>query len=282
MTFKHNNTLCTAIVAFSALSALTSCSNVPEDERFIYYPLPEVGKNVLIAEFSGTGCTNCPYGAQIIHDLIEEKGGNVLAVSFHPIGSPLTNPLDGFMIANKEALEYYTYYGNPALPAASIDGLPANDNRNTWGTQVDAQIELKATSEIYLKSDFDPDTRQMAVDYQVHFTKDQGTPTNIIIWITEDKIIGPQIFNSVKIEKYEHNHIFRARATDMWGIELDDSYLIDDTADGTVTFEIPENWNVANCNVVGLLIDRSNKLYLQAAQVELDGGDNFPENTEEE
>lgn len=282
MTHISGKFLTLALSAMAGMAALSSCSHIDEDERFIYYPRPEVAKNVLIAEFSGIGCTNCPYGAEIIHDLIEENDGHVIAVSFHPIGSPLTNPIDGFMIATIEAREYYVHYGSPALPAASIDGMSANDNREKWSDEVDASIKNKAPGEILLHSSFDGDTRKMTLDYKVEFNKNVEYATSFIVWITESGIIGPQKLGSETIKEYTHNHVFRARATDMWGIPLASSYQVGDAAEGTITFDIPEDWNADNCNVVGLLIDSNSKLYLQASEIALVGGDNYPSDDNED
>lgn len=39
---------------------LASCSNIAEDERYIYVKPAEVKRSVLIEDFTGQRCINCP------------------------------------------------------------------------------------------------------------------------------------------------------------------------------------------------------------------------------
>lgn len=269
-------------LAMIGATFMTSCSDVPEDERYIYYPLPPAAKNVLISEFSGIRCTNCPEGAQVIHDILETYPENVIAVSMHPRGETLTNPIQGFNITSKEAAIYYAYYGKPALPSACFDGGEASGNRLIWTSMVEEQMKNEAPGEIYLRTSFDESSRELTVTYSADFNKEVNEPVNMILWIIEDGITGPQLSGSTTLTDYVHNHILRAAIGEAWGEELADSYAIDDTVSSTVTYTMPEEWVAANSKVVAVLINRGNKSVLQASQVNLTDGDNFPAEEDEE
>ena len=66
------------------LIMLSSCSNIDENDRFIYVPPVAVGRCVLIEDFTGQTCLNCPRAAETIEKLQEQYGADtVIAVAIH-------------------------------------------------------------------------------------------------------------------------------------------------------------------------------------------------------
>ena len=67
-----------------ALLAMASCDNVPLDERLTYVEPVEVGKAILIEDFTGQYCVNCPRATEEIERLIENYGDSVvIPVAIH-------------------------------------------------------------------------------------------------------------------------------------------------------------------------------------------------------
>ena len=63
---------------------LSSCDNVPVDERLTYVEPPEVGRAVLIEDYTGQYCVNCPRATEEIERLVKEYGDStVIAVAIH-------------------------------------------------------------------------------------------------------------------------------------------------------------------------------------------------------
>ena len=58
---KLKNIMLGAMSAIITLAA-ASCSNIDEDERLIYVKPADVGRAVLIEDFTGQKCVNCPTG----------------------------------------------------------------------------------------------------------------------------------------------------------------------------------------------------------------------------
>ena len=77
-------------VATAAMAmAAASCSNIDEGDRLIYVKPAEVGRAILIEDFTGQRCVNCPTGTEIINGIVDTYGeDNVIAVGVHsgPLG----------------------------------------------------------------------------------------------------------------------------------------------------------------------------------------------------
>ncbi|MCM1377091.1 MAG: Omp28 family outer membrane lipoprotein [Clostridium sp.] len=267
---KTINILTGVALAVSAL-ALTGCDDIAPNDRLIEQQRPKIARKVMIQEFSGIRCTNCPEGARTITSLQEQYPGSIVCVSLQPEGLNLTRPVRGsdFTIATKEARDYYDYYKVSGLPSAVIDGASPIELPVNWPEPIIKALEVESPVILSLKSSFDESSRQMTAEYDVTFNELYAQKASILVWISESKIIGPQIDGSKTIMDYEHNHVFRASANGMWGNELGTTFLPDDNKKGTVKFTIDKNWNADNCHVVAFVFDSSSKAVLQAEEIHL-------------
>ena len=72
-----------------AIFATVACQEVDPNDRLIYVKPAEVGRAVLIEDFTGQKCINCPNGTNAINNIVEAYGEeNVVAVGIHsgPLG----------------------------------------------------------------------------------------------------------------------------------------------------------------------------------------------------
>ena len=68
----------------AAALLLISCDEVSSSKRLIYVEPPEVGRAVLIEDYTGQYCVNCPKASQEIERLLEQYGDTtVIAVAIH-------------------------------------------------------------------------------------------------------------------------------------------------------------------------------------------------------
>ena len=99
-------------VATAAMTmAAASCSNIDEGDRLIYVKPAEVGRAILIEDFTGQTCNNCPTGTEIINGIVSTYGeDNVIAVGIHsgPLGFAGTATAVGLMTDTGN--EYYTHW----------------------------------------------------------------------------------------------------------------------------------------------------------------------------
>ena len=80
--------------------AAASCSNIDEGDRFINVKPAEVGRAVLIEDFTGQRCKFCPNGTDVINGIVDTYGeDNVVAVAIHsgPLGFAGTAKAEGLM-----------------------------------------------------------------------------------------------------------------------------------------------------------------------------------------
>lgn len=63
---------------------LSSCSDLDEQDRFVYIKPADAARKVLIEDFTGQKCVNCPKATDEIHVLQETYGeDNIIAVGIH-------------------------------------------------------------------------------------------------------------------------------------------------------------------------------------------------------
>lgn len=63
---------------------MAACNEIDSDDRFIYVEPVEVGRKVLIEDFTGQKCINCPAAIDKIEMMVQQYGEeNVIAVGIH-------------------------------------------------------------------------------------------------------------------------------------------------------------------------------------------------------
>ncbi len=266
---KLNSIRILTLIATGA-SFLTSCDNIPENERLIEIPKPEVKRNVLIQEFTGQRCPNCPEGAAAVHSIVELYGEeNVIVVGMHPSGTSLTRPLDGLDLRNSVATAYFNAYNSPNLPAVIIDGLsPSYDAINgSWSPLVYEQIQMNTPVLMEITPEFNTSDRLLNVEYSLDFVENiSGSPV-INLWIVENGIVGSQYTNGPKNPSYVHNHVLRGSLTGDWGTSIGNAFMAGDNKSGSASINLNASWVAENCNIVAFVQDSETKFVYQVVEV---------------
>ena len=143
------------------LIMLSSCSNIDENDRFIYVPLVAVGRCVLIEDFTGQTCLNCPRAAETIEKLQEQYGADtVIAVAIH--SGPLALKPTASVIGLRTDLGdlYYGYWKVESQPSGLVNRKGGLTNDSQWASLVYNEIQQKATVDIKLAISNDTITHQ--------------------------------------------------------------------------------------------------------------------------
>lgn len=252
---KLKNILLGAMGALMTLAA-ASCSNIDEDERLIYVKPAEVGRAVLIEDFTGQKCVNCPKGTEAISAIVETYGeDNVIAVGIHsgPLGFKGTKKLLG--LATDTGNEYYNKWdkdqklGQPwALFNRST--TPSSDY-NTWATFIKDLIAKKAALSITVDNNYDAATRTLTTGIDAMGTNG-NTNGKLQVWLVEDGIVAMQMMPDGSSNKeYVHNHVFRAAVNGTWGEDV--AVKEGETTKKQYTYTLPEEWNAENVSVVAFV-----------------------------
>lgn len=244
-------------VATAAMAmAAASCSNIDEGDRLIYVKPAEVGRAILIEDFTGQRCVNCPTGTEIINGIVDTYGeDNVIAVGVHsgPLGFAGNSKTVGLMTDTGN--EYYTHWDKEnkmGQPWVIFNRKTSPDSHyNNWAAMVSTIISEKANLSVKIDNAYDVATRTLTT--KVGADGVNGTVNGKLqVWIVEDGVKALQMMPDGKPNKeYIHNHVFRAAVNGTWGEDV--TVKEGETTTKQYSYVLPETWNADNIAVVAFV-----------------------------
>lgn len=243
------------LFAAVAVATFASCSNVDEDERYIYVKPAEIARCVLIEDFTGQKCSNCPRATNTIESLQEQYGAdNVIAVGIHsgPLGFAGNSKNIGLMTDTGN--EYYIYNNIPSQPYGVINRTSKSGADSEWGTIVYNEIQKTAPVNITLANSYDESSRTATID--VSMLGIDGVSGKLQVWLIEDGIVAMQTMQDGTVNyDYVHNHVFREAVNGTWGEDV--SIAEGATATKQYTVTLNEKYVAANVSVVAFVYNDS-------------------------
>lgn len=244
-------------VATAAMAmAAASCSNIDEGDRLIYVKPAEVGRAILIEDFTGQRCVNCPTGTEIINGIVETYGeDNVIAVGIHsgPLGFAGNSKTVGLMTDTGN--EYYTRWDKEnkmGQPWVIFNRKTSPDSHyNNWAAMVSTIISEKANLSVKIANAYDAATRTLTTTVEADGVN--GTVNGKLqVWIVEDGVKALQMMPDGKSNKeYIHNHVFRAAVNGTWGEDV--TVKEGETTTKQYSYKLPEAWNADNIAIVAFV-----------------------------
>ncbi len=244
-------------VATAAMAmAAASCSNIDEEDRLIYVKPAEVGRAILIEDFTGQKCINCPTGTEIINGIVDTYGeDNVIAVGIHsgPLGFAGNSKTVGLMTDTGN--EYYTRWDKEnkmGQPWVVFNRKTSPDSHyNNWAAMVGTIISEKANLSVKIANAYDAATRTLTTTVEADGVN--GTVNGKLqVWIVEDGVKALQMMPDGKSNKeYIHNHVFRAAVNGTWGEDV--TVKEGETTTKQYQYVLPEAWNADNIAVVAFV-----------------------------
>lgn len=251
-------------VATAAMAmAAASCSNIDEGDRFIEVnPVnpEEVGRAILIEDFTGQRCINCPTGTEIINGIVEAYGeDNVIAVGIHsgPLGFAGNSKTVGLMTDTGN--EYYTRWDKEnkmGQPWVIFNRKTSPDSQYyNWAAQVSTIISEKANLSVNIANAYDADKRTLTTTVGADGVN--GTVNGKLqVWIVEDGVPALQMMPDGSANKeYIHNHVFRAAVNGTWGEDV--TVKEGETTTKQYSYVLPEAWVADNIAVVAFVYNDS-------------------------
>ncbi|MBQ3673812.1 MAG: Omp28-related outer membrane protein [Paludibacteraceae bacterium] len=253
------------------LGLLCGCEVIPEDERLIPLPQPEVteGTHVLI-EYTGFRCLNCPNAAAMADDLLATYGKQLVVVSMHPASNPFTQ--GAYDYTCPEADIYYQFMGGTAstpFPTGNIDLIEQDNDYLTdylqWPAVLAERMSSSCNTSLSSHAELSQDGKAIYVTTEATAIQEQDC--QIVVWLTEDNVIGVQAMpdGSANME-YRHMHMLRASGKEVWGKSV---YLSATPAVVNDTITLPDGCQVENCHVIALTLTTQNKQIDNATQIEI-------------
>lgn len=244
-------------VATAAMAmAAASCSNIDEGDRLIYVKPAEVGRAILIEDFTGQKCINCPTGTEIINSIVETYGEeNVIAVGIHsgPLGFAGNSKTVGLMTDTGN--EYYTRWDKEnkmGQPWVIFNRKTSPDSHyNNWAAMVGTIISEKANLSVKIANAYDAATRTLTTTVGVDGVN--GTVNGKLqVWIVEDGVKALQMMPDGSANKeYVHNHVFRAAVNGTWGEDV--TVKEGETTTKQYSYVLPEAWDADKIAVVAFV-----------------------------
>lgn len=252
---KIKNLFLGVVTAAMAMAA-ASCSNIDEGDRLIYVKPAEVGRAILIEDFTGQRCINCPTGTEIINSIVETYGeDNVIAVGIHsgPLGFAGNSKTVGLMTDTGN--EYYTRWDKEnkmGQPWVIFNRKTSPDSHyNNWAAMVGTIISEKANLSVKIANAYDAATRTLTTTVGADGVN--GIVNGKLqVWIVEDGVPALQMMPDGSANKeYIHNHVFRAAVNGTWGEDV--TVKEGETTTKQYQYKLPETWNADNIAVVAFV-----------------------------
>jgi len=235
----------------------------------------EVQRTVLLEEFTGVRCANCPAGAELAQQLANESGGRVVIISIHSSGAfaiPYSGEVD-FRTSQGDKIENLLGKAS-GYPSATInrnlfDGEQTPIVTSTsWSKHITNQLEEAPTVDIELTATLNNGI--IEVNCALNILKDIAEDVKLSVVVVEDEIVSPQNVNSVKVDDYVHQHVFRTMLTPFDGELLTTGVLAGDQLNKSYQLtEISTTWNTNKLSVIAYVHGNNLSGVYQVAKAKL-------------
>ena len=244
---------------------LTGCQIIPPEDRLV--PIEEGhSRPALLIEFTGINCVNCPQAEEVATQLegsMSRQG--LVVVSMHPASNPFTQAAAPYDYTCPEADTYYLYCGGTAqtpFPTGSIN-LKANDDGSffidymQWGKTLTALHTLPLLGTTH---------EQRSNEIDIHVQSFEQTPdtVNLITWIVEDSVQGPQRLADGSLStQYYHRHMLRKALSPIWG----DTVTLEPFETQTIAYTLPDMERTHN-SIVSALWHKQEIIYVYQTPIQ--------------
>ena len=252
-----------SILMLAAL-ALVSCDEVSRDDRLIYVEPPEVGRAVLIEDYTGQYCVNCPRATDEIERLVEEYGDSVIiAVAIHsgPFSKKNGAPSP---LYTEVGDQYFSHWNLSGQPVGLVDRLTYEStvmplSYTDWGGAVNYELGFEAPVSFIIDIDVDDEAQKANVEVQTIGLDSKQVSGKLQVWLVEDSIDSFQLMpDGSTVDHYNHMHVFRASVNDPWG----DDVSVDHGQVAVMDYDITLDpaWVPEHCAIVAFLFDNNGVL----------------------
>jgi hypothetical protein len=281
-------------LSFALLASISSCDIIDHPiidygigyREDLYGPAPTFEpvsgngggmRNVLLEDFTGHDCGNCPDAHVVAEELLVEHPGRVAVVSVH--AGPLAEPLppdfpDDYRTPEGEAyFSQLSFQVNP-IGRVSREGGPASIwSHAQWPAETENQLNDNAAVVLQMEASLDTILGNLNIHVFDQWMQDVAGNQNLVVLITESKIIGPQLEYLPEAyihEEYEHNHMLRTSVSGLGGLSIANNPTTGEIGLSSYTYEWNNNWDWHNCYVVAFVVDGTNGEVLNAVEKKLD------------
>lgn len=280
-----------SLMAAFALTALTACDTVEENERWGEEVPVEFRKKVLVEDFTGQNCPNCPLATNLLKNLMTSPtiAEHVIPVSIHGGSMAFDGEKIPFGLATKAGAEYNAKWNVAAWPSGLVDRKGGLQEYTAWTNSIVDRLALTPQVNIDIRSSYNAETRRLDLNVNaIEAVAGALEDAHLTVWIVESGIVSrQQLPNGGGLDaNYEHNHVLRDCLTELMGDAVD-ALPVAVAEDGvrsvawSKTYEVPLGYGLAakypayyckpeNMGVVAFVTDKDG-VVMQVEETPLSG-----------
>ncbi len=244
--------------------ANSSSGNVDTTETFV--------QKVLIEDFTGHTCTNCPAASEKLEELITLYGDKIVPMAIHvgwfaqPAGA---NYPEDFTTPEGDAIDAVFLASTAGLPQGMVNRKEEAGNRlvaaSGWASLASQILALDPQIGLTITNAYDTATRQVDINVKTTFLNDFNENLKLVVMITEDSIIAPQLVDNVYTPDYKHMHMLKDGITDVWGdLIVNGSVPKDEIKENNYSYTLDATWKEKYCNIVAYIYYENSYEIVQA------------------
>lgn len=269
------------LLAAFALFSVTAC-DVVEGPKVDPNGFSGSTNKVLVEDFTGHRCGNCPRAHEQAVALHDVYGENLVVVAVH------AGTFANLLVSQGYTTDFKTEMGNKLEEEYSADnaGLPKGlinrrkfgasylTNFSDWSSHVGTILSESPKLGMEMLSSFDNNSRELTVDVTMEYFTPGDATHQIVVLITEDKIISKQADYSLAtghIDDYEQNHVLRAVVTPgVYGVPVKGADIfLGEKITKSYTMALPAEFVAENCHVVSYVLTSDTHEILQVEEIKL-------------
>lgn len=241
---------------------------------------PWNGRKILLFDFTGHTCVNCPEAHEEIHRLQETFGEAIVPVAVHctsfavasaePFTYDFTNEISTELGPDKE--DNPGYFNVAGLPEGAVNTMVPEkvSAPSEWASLVSPFISDFPEFDINVDNSISDSTLTSEIEVNAKIAASRNI--KLCAYITESKIIKPQVVKDGVNKDYEHNNVLRGSLNGTFGefLNPDDASINEgETFSKTYSLKLDNILNFQNCSLVSFVYDDDTKDVLQVEETDL-------------
>ena len=274
---------CAAVVALSLLFVFGACDkiegpyithddSVDTDVEFPPLDTQSVFSKILIEEYTGQMCVNCPNGHRELENLARFYHDTLIAIGIHAGVFAIPTPTFSNDFRTEEGTTLYSDFqvATVGTPSAVINRKQFNGafplNVAQWRQSIAECTGAAPRAAIQIINQYDASAQLLTVNTKTTIIDDYQGTLQLILYVIEDHIVGPQKDGEETVMDYEHQHVLRGSVNGTYGARLTTDGIVEKGQGYTKSYQLScsgNNWNIDNCSIVAILADADTKEVVQ-------------------
>jgi len=248
-------------------------------EAFIFSPIENPIKKVLLEDYTGHQCGNCPRAAEKAVELQGIYGDQLVVMAVHAGFFASTSSSYPTDFTTEAGDDWDTHFGNSNAgnPNGQIDRVNFPNGHiyqyTEWGQIIDEQLQDEAKIGIQIIATHNEAANLICIDTQTEVYQTIDHELNITVVVLENGLISKQTDYSAPsqyVENYEQNHVLRKSLNGSWGENLgQESYEEQDFIINRYSTEVSSDWTIENILVVAFVSHPETYEVLQVEEVHI-------------